>query len=62
MLRDDTRRAIELQREADRHVGGNGARRDRIERFARGAREQLAMHSESRRTRRDEREDLSSGS
>ena len=43
VLRHHAGRAIGLQHEADRDVGGDRRRIDRIERFARGAREQLAM-------------------
>src|SRR5262249_1140959 len=58
MLRDETRRPIELKREADGHVRCNGCWREWVERVAGGSREQFAMTAEARRTGRDSVENL----
>ena len=47
VLRHHARRAIELQHEADRHVGGDRRRAQRIEGVAGRPREQLAVHARS---------------
>ena len=57
VLRHHARRAIRLQHEADRDVGGDRRRVDRIEAFAGGAREQLAVRAVAGRPRRQQVED-----
>ena len=53
VLRHHAGGAVELQNEADGHVGGDGGRAERVEAVAGGAREQFAMPAEPRRARRN---------
>jgi hypothetical protein len=53
MLGHHAGRAVELQNETNGDVRRDGRRTERVEGGAGGAREQLAMASEPRRTRRD---------
>ena len=56
VLRHHPRGAIELQREADRHIGRDRRRAERIEGVAGGPRKELAVHAPARRPRRDQRQ------